>query len=69
MAWVYVLVGAAVGGLVMLVAFAVVLWRKARVLFSELAVLEQHATVWARLAGQVGSFEGAVTGRSSASVD
>ena len=40
MVWVWVVVGGAVGGLVMLAVFAVVLWRKTRVLFHELAELE-----------------------------
>lgn len=71
MAWVWVVVGGAVGGLVMLAAFAAVLWRKARALFREVAELERLASAFAGLADRIGVLPTAdlVTSRSPDSVD
>lgn len=42
MLWVWVIVAAAVAGLAMLCAFAVVLWRKTRLVLDELAAVGRH---------------------------
>lgn len=55
MLWVWVIVAAVVGGLVMLAWFAVQYWRKGRVLLRELEVLLGHATTASDLLGRIGA--------------
>lgn len=56
--WVWVVVAAAVGGLVMLAVFAVVLWRKAKALFHEVGELGRLAEGFGALADGVDSLPG-----------
>lgn len=55
MVWVWVIVAAAVGGLVMVVAFAVTLWRKTLVLLRELGTLGDQLGDLADIVGGIGA--------------